>query len=64
MAKMKTHRGAGKRFRVTRKGKVMRRKAFLNHNLGKKSSRRKRRLHAQGQVTAEKRTVLRLLGRR
>lgn len=64
MPKMKTHRGAAKRFRVTKNGKVMRQQAFLNHNLGKKSSRRKRRLRGKDQVTAEKQTVLRLLGRR
>ena len=64
MAKTKTHRGAAKRFRVTRTGKVLHRKANRAHLLGKKTSRRKRRLARGGEVTAEKRTVLRLLGRR
>lgn len=64
MAKMKTHRGAAKRFRVTRKGKVMHRRSNLNHFLGKKASRRKRRLRRPDEVTVEKQTVLRLLGRR
>ena len=62
--KAKTHRGAAKRFRVTRKGKVLYRGANLNHNLGKKSSSRKRRLGKGGQVGAEKRGILRILGRR
>lgn len=62
--KTKTHRGAAKRFRVTRNGKVLHRKANRSHLLGKKSSRRKRRLAQMNEVTAEKKYVLRLLGRR
>ena len=46
MPKMKSHRGAAKRFKVSPRGKVQRRSAFANHLLGKKSSRRKRRLTA------------------
>ncbi len=42
--KMKTHKGAKKRFKVTGSGKVTRRSKNLNHFLEKKSSRRKRRL--------------------
>jgi large subunit ribosomal protein L35 len=64
MPKMKTHRGAAKRFRVTRKGKVLHRRANLNHNLGKKSGSRKRRLRIPGRVTVERGDVLRLLRRR
>jgi large subunit ribosomal protein L35 len=60
--KQKSHRGAAKRFRVTRTGKVVHRGTNLNHNLGKKSSRRKRRLSRGGVVGAEKRSVKRLLG--
>ncbi|MGQ9531659.1 MAG: 50S ribosomal protein L35 [Desulfotomaculales bacterium] len=44
MPKMKTHRGAAKRFRKTGKGKVRARHAFRSHLLEKKPSRRKRRL--------------------
>ena len=62
--KQKTHRGAAKRFRVTRTGKVVHKKSNLNHNLGKKSSSRKRRLSRSGSVDADRREVLRLLGRR
>jgi large subunit ribosomal protein L35 len=62
--KQKTHRGAAKRFRVTRTGKVVHRGANLNHNLGKKGSSRKRRLGRNGVVTAEKREIKRLLGGR
>jgi large subunit ribosomal protein L35 len=60
--KQKSHRGAAKRFRVTRNGKVVHRGANLNHNLGKKSSSRKRRLSRNGLVGREKGTVKRLLG--
>ena len=62
--KAKTHRGAAKRFRVTKNGKVIRRKANMNHLLGKKSSRRKRRLSGTTTVKPERREILRLLGRR
>ncbi len=44
MPKMKTHSGAKKRFKITGSGKVMRRKANLNHILEKKAPARKRRL--------------------
>ena len=64
MPRMKTHRGAAKRFRVTRTGKVLRRRAGLNHNLGKKSSSQKRRLSRTAEVTRERDDVKRLLGKR
>jgi large subunit ribosomal protein L35 len=44
MPKMKTHKGAKKRFSVTGTGKVRRNKAFTSHILTKKSSKRKRNL--------------------
>jgi large subunit ribosomal protein L35 len=51
MPKMKTHRGAAKRFKVTSSGKIMRRKAFKNHILEKKSPKRKRRLGNEAELT-------------
>ncbi|HYO61035.1 MAG TPA: 50S ribosomal protein L35, partial [Actinomycetota bacterium] len=45
MPKMKTHRGAAKRFKVTSTGKIRRRRAFMNHMLEKKSPKRKRSLN-------------------
>lgn len=42
MPKMKTHRGAAKRFKVTGTGKIKRFKAFKSHILTKKSQKRKR----------------------
>lgn len=62
MPKMKTHRGAAKRFRLTRTGKVLHRKATGNHFLMKKSGSRRRRIEGMHEVTAERRTVRRLLG--
>ena len=44
MAKMKSHRGAMKRFKVTGSGKVRRHKAYKSHILTKKSPKRKRNL--------------------
>ncbi len=64
MPKMKTHRGAARRFGVTKNGKLLRRHARLNHELEKKSSSRKRRLGRMTAVTGgDRRTVRRLLGR-
>ena len=44
MPKMKTHKGAKKRFSVTASGKVRRLKANKSHILTKKSPKRKRNL--------------------
>ncbi len=44
MPKLKTKKSAAKRFRATGTGKIMRRKAFLNHLLEHKGSKRKCRL--------------------
>ena len=64
MAKMKTHRGAAKRFKVTGTGKIMRRKAFRSHLLEKKPTKRTRRLGRPAEVTGgDKKRVERLLGR-
>jgi large subunit ribosomal protein L35 len=64
MPKMKRHRGAAKRFRLTRTGKLLHRRSGLNHNLGKKGAGRKRRLSRTARVGAERRDTLRLLGKR
>jgi large subunit ribosomal protein L35 len=44
MPKMKTNRGAAKRFKLTKSGKIKRAHAFKRHILTKKSSKCKRRL--------------------
>ena len=49
--KMKTHKGAKKRFKVTGTGKIRRYKAFKSHILTKKTSKRKRRLRQPGLVS-------------
>ncbi|HNT90201.1 MAG TPA: 50S ribosomal protein L35 [Smithellaceae bacterium] len=44
MPKLKTHRGAAKRFTLTSKGKIKRSKAYASHILTKKTTKRKRAL--------------------
>lgn len=44
MPKMKTHRGAAKRFKKTATGKIKRRHGYTSHILEKKSPKRKRKL--------------------
>jgi len=44
MPKLKTHRGAKKRFKVTATGKIKRRRANKSHLLTGKPSKRTRRL--------------------
>lgn len=63
MPKMKTHRGAAKRFKKTGSGKIARKKAFRSHILEKKSPKRKRALRSDALVSkANKRTISRLIG--
>jgi large subunit ribosomal protein L35 len=63
MPKMKTHRGAAKRFKRTGTGKLLRRKGNLNHILEKKSPRRKRRLSGTTEVSSsDDKRVRRQLG--
>ncbi|WMJ81108.1 50S ribosomal protein L35 [Clostridium sp. MB40-C1] len=52
MPKMKTHRGAAKRFKKTGSGKLKRAKAFKSHILTKKSSKTKRNLR-KGTLVSE-----------
>jgi len=64
MPKMKTHSGAGKRFKVTGSGKIRRQKAGMRHNLEHKSSRLTRRLSGTETVSkADTKKVRKLLGR-
>ena len=44
MPKIKTHRGAAKRFSLTKNGKEKKNQAFRRHILTKKSTKRKRLL--------------------
>jgi large subunit ribosomal protein L35 len=62
MPKIKTNRGAAKRFRKTGTGKIRRNKAFTSHILTKKSTKRKRDLR-QGTLVAktDERNIARLI---
>jgi large subunit ribosomal protein L35 len=50
MPKMKSHKGARKRFKITGSGEVKRRHAFKSHILTKKSSKRKRHLRRSAMI--------------
>jgi large subunit ribosomal protein L35 len=62
MPKMKTNRGAAKRFTVTGRGKIRRRRAGMRHILTSKRRKRKRQLR-RGTVAAgrDERALKRLL---
>ncbi|MBM3298001.1 MAG: 50S ribosomal protein L35 [Candidatus Aminicenantes bacterium] len=62
MAKLKTHRGARKRFKVTAGKKVTHSKAFKSHILTKKASKRKRNLGRKAVVSrADRKAVKSML---
>ena len=62
MPKMKTNRGAAKRFKRTASGKFKRAQGFLNHILTKKDTKRKRHLRACLMVNdSDQRSVQRML---
>ena len=52
MPKIKSHRGAAKRFKKTGTGKFLRAKAFRRHILTSKPTKRKRSLRGSEQVKA------------
>ena len=62
MPKLKTNKGAAKRFKKTGSGKFKRSSSHLNHILTKKSSKRKRQLRkssliAEGDMKSVKKTI-------
>jgi len=62
MPKMKTHRGAAKRVKLTGTGKLKRKKAYTSHILTKKSPKRKRNLRQATEVsTGDLKRVRKLL---
>lgn len=63
MPKMKTHKGAKKRFSVTGTGKVRRLRANKSHILTKKDAKRKRRLRRPAiiQTPGEAKVLKRLI---
>ncbi|MBX2801198.1 MAG: 50S ribosomal protein L35 [Myxococcales bacterium] len=48
MPKMKTHRGAAKRFRKTGSGRIRFKRAYLRHNLSSQQTSTKRKLRKPG----------------
>jgi large subunit ribosomal protein L35 len=61
MPKMKTNRGAAKRFKATGSGKIRRNKAFASHILTKKTAKRKRQLRKSDLVDKSNEKGLRRL---
>jgi len=62
--KMKSHRGACKRMKLTGSGKVKRNKAYKSHILTKKSPKRKRGLRKATILTsADEKRMLRSMGK-
>jgi len=62
MPKLKTNRGAAKRFKITGSGKIARRKAYANHILTKKTTKRKRNLRKSAVVdSANQKLISRLI---
>lgn len=62
MPKMKTHRGAAKRFKVTGTGKIKRSKAYKSHILTGKPAKRTRNLRTSAIVDrANEKQIKRLL---
>ena len=62
MPKMKTHRGAAKRFKKTGTGKIVRMQQGMRHILTKKSKKRKRQLRKDALVSsAEEKRLHQLL---
>jgi large subunit ribosomal protein L35 len=63
MPKMKSSRGASKRFSLTATGKVKRHKAYRSHILTKKSKKRKRKLRKSTELSkGDQKRIKRLMG--
>lgn len=61
MPKLKTKRGAAKRFKVTKNGKIIRHRAYHSHLLRKKDPKRKRRLRKFTLVAPSNRKAIKAL---
>jgi large subunit ribosomal protein L35 len=62
MPKMKSNRGAAKRFRATGSGRIKRKRAFHSHILTKKDTKRKRRLRSTTLISkADEKAVRKML---
>ena len=62
MPKMKSNRGAAKRFRATGSGRIKRKHAFHSHILTKKDTKRKRRLRSTSLIAgADEKAIRKML---
>ena len=61
MPKMKTKRGAAKRFKVRGSGSIKRGSAYMRHILTKKSTKRKRQLRRQNAVDSTNTRAIRAM---
>ncbi|MCL6645090.1 MAG: 50S ribosomal protein L35 [Dehalococcoidia bacterium] len=62
MPKIKTHKGAAKRFKITGTGKILRRKGYISHNRRKMAPRTKRLIDEMLPVSpADAKNIRRLL---
>ena len=61
MPKIKTRRGAAKRFKITGSGKVRRRRAYLRHILSTKTRKQKRNLRQPALVAASEAKAIKKL---
>ena len=62
MPKLKTHKGAKKRFKVTNNKKIVHRKAYKSHILTKKNAKRKRDLRKSTLIdTVDRKRIKRML---
>jgi len=62
MPKVKTHRGAAKRFSVTKSGKIKRGQAYKSHILTKKTTKRTRNLRKTAYIAeCEEKNIKKLI---
>lgn len=61
MPKQKTHRGAAKRFSITKTGKVKRSQSFKQHILTKKTTKRTRNLRKAAYVASSEAATIKKL---
>ncbi len=61
MPKVKTHRGAAKRFKVTASGKVKRAHGYTSHLMSNKTTKQKRKLDKMGYVHSTQEKTIRAL---
>lgn len=60
---MKTHKGAAKRFKITKNGKMERQRAFGNHMLDSKTPDRKRSYSKlTGMASGDEKNIKKMLG--